>query len=114
MMAERAAKLALLSGPRGKVDAPETGMALGTDDVAFLHGVTLCRTTMTVRRRRPAAGAKVENRINDAAAARSRVARATPLLFPREQPLFDSTTAACCVILLAAPGQGAFCIPQQF
>ena len=113
MMAERAAKLAFASGSRGKLDAAEAGMALRTNNVVSFHGVILCRTTMTVRRRRLASGAKVEDRIDGADVLRVSRRQRRGRSSARDR-IFDSTTNACCVILLTAPGQGAFCIPQQF
>src|SRR5690348_731606 len=84
MVAERAAKLALPSDPRGKLDPPEAGMALGTNDVASFHGVTLCRTTMTVRRR-PHRALKTALTAREPS---TRVATATPRLFRDEEPHF--------------------------
>jgi hypothetical protein len=43
LVAERTAKLARLAAPGGKLDAPENGVALRTDDVASSHARTMHR-----------------------------------------------------------------------
>jgi len=70
VIAQGAAKFALVSTARYKRDTAKAGVAFGADDVASSHGWRLCRTTVTVPRRRRFTKRRVVARLDSRVIAR--------------------------------------------
>jgi hypothetical protein len=113
MLAERTAKFTFRAGPRREFDPAEAGMALRTDDVASFHGATLCRTTMTVPRRRQRPKMKVEVMINGGGRQAWRYGNAARVPIPGTA-FWTPQASRIASCFFPAPGQGAFLSRSNF